>query len=235
MMISQTDTVEPNEDFWSKKFENAKDYQLLKEFNNTLVWYPREKTLIDLFEEQALQNPQAIALRRNDDQMSYGALNKKANQLARYLIAHGVQNRDNVGLLVSRNFDMIIGMLAILKTGAAYVPIDPDYPIERQEYILQNSEVGLVITDCDYPLTSLLSETQLVKLREIDLDNLKSDKPKVNIDSAQLAYTIYTSGSTGRPKGVMIEHHSAVNLILWVNAEFKIGPDDCLLFITSMC
>ena len=235
MTLSNTDTVGPKTNFWTEKFESAKDSQALKEFNNTLVYYPRKKTLIDLFEEQVLLNPEAIALRRNDDLMSYGELNKKSNQLARYLIAHGVKSCDNVGLLVSRNFNMIIGMLAILKAGAAYVPIDPDYPLDRQEYILQNSEVDIVITDCDYPLSALLSESQLVKLTEINLDNLKSDKPNVSIDSTQLAYTIYTSGSTGRPKGVMIEHHPAVNLVLWVNTEFKIGPDDRLLFITSMC
>ncbi|MFI5139770.1 MAG: amino acid adenylation domain-containing protein, partial [Sphingobacteriales bacterium] len=149
--------------------------------------------------------------------------------------AHGVRNKDNVGLLVARSFDMIIGMLAIMKAGGAYVPIDPDYPIDRQEYILQNSAAEIVIADSDYPLAALLHETQLIKLKEINLDNLKNVNPQVNPDSGQLAYTIYTSGSTGKPKGVMIEHHSAVNLITWVNSEFNIGPGDCLLFITSMC
>jgi amino acid adenylation domain-containing protein len=235
MTLSDNDIVESKTSFWTEKFENAKDSQQLKEFNDTLVPYPRKKTLTDLFEAQVVRNPQAIALRRNNDLMSYGELDRRANQLARYLIAHGVQNRDNVGLLVARNFNMIIGMLAILKAGAAYVPIDPDYPLDRQEYILKNSDVNIVITDCDYALSALLSECQLVKLSGINLDNLKGEKPQVKIESNQLAYTIYTSGSTGRPKGVMIEHHSAVNLILWVNTEFKISPDDCLLFITSMC
>ncbi|MDR3696850.1 amino acid adenylation domain-containing protein [Mucilaginibacter sp.] len=235
MTLYATNIFEPETSFWTEKFMNAKDYSSLKKFNDTVVLYPREKTLTDLFEEQVLRNPQAIALRRNNEIMNYGELNKKANQLARYLIAHGVQSGDNVGLLVARNFNMIIGMLAILKAGAAYVPIDPDYPLDRQGYILKNSKVNIVITDCDYPLSALLSESQQVKLKEISLDNLKSDKPKVNIESTQLAYTIYTSGSTGMPKGVMIEHHSAVNLVLWVNREFKVGPDDCLLFVTSMC
>ncbi|MBB3054651.1 non-ribosomal peptide synthetase [Mucilaginibacter gotjawali] len=235
MTISKTDKVEPKTSFWSEKFENVKDYQLLKEFNNTVVFYPREKTLTDLFEEQVLRTPQAIALRRNDQIMRYDELNKKANQLAHYLITHGVQSGDNVGLLVSRNFDMIVGMLAILKAGGAYVPIDPEYPLDRQQYILKNSEVSLVITDCKYPLSASLDESQLVKLREINTDQFKNEKPAIKADSKQLAYTIYTSGSTGMPKGVMIEHHSAVNLVLWVNREFNVGPDDCLLFVTSMC
>lgn len=235
MTISDTDTVEPKTIFRSEKLINADEYQLLKEFNNTITDYPKEKTITDLFEEQVLKNPDAIALRRHDKAMNYGELNQQANQLARYLTAHGVKNKDNVGLLVARSFDMIIGMLAIMKAGAAYVPIDPDYPLDRQEYILQNSAVELVITDSDYPLSALLHETRLIKLKEINLKDLKNVNQQIKIDSRQLAYTIYTSGSTGRPKGVMIEHHSAVNLITWVNTEFNIGPDDCLLFITSMC
>ena len=101
--------------------------------------------------------------------------------------------------------------------------IDPDYPLDRQEYIVNNSAVKMVIIDSDYPLSALLNETRVIKLRNINLDHLKSVNPQVQIDSEQLAYTIYTSGSTGRPKGVMIEHHSAVNLLSWVNTEFNIG------------
>ncbi len=234
MTLSNTESIEPKPGFLPGKLLSD-EYQLLTDFNNTVVGYPKEKTIIDLFEEQVLKTPYAIALRRNDQVMNYHELNKQANQLARYLIAHGVKNQDNIGILVARSFDMITGMLAIMKAGAAYVPIDPDYPIDRQEYILQNSAVNMVITDSDYPLSALLHETQLIKLREINLDHLKSNNPHISIDSRQLAYTIYTSGSTGRPKGVMIEHHSAVNLILWVNTEFNVCPDDCLLFITSMC
>jgi len=227
--------MESKSSIWSEKFVLTKDYQLLKEFNNTVVPYPRKKTIPDLFEEQVLNNPDAVALRRNDQVMSYCELNKKANSLARYLVAHGVKTQDNVGLLVSRNFDMVTGMLAIMKAGAAYVPIDPEYPLDSQEYILQNSGINIVVTDNDYPLCALLGDSQLIKLKEINLKNLNSENQQLNIDSTQLAYTIYTSGSTGRPKGVMIEHHSAVNLILWVNTEFKIGAEDCLLFVTSMC
>jgi amino acid adenylation domain-containing protein len=234
MVLSGTGIVKPQTSFWPENFIED-EQQLLQEFNNTITWYPKEKTITQLFEEQVLKSPNAIALRRHDKLMTYGELNKKANRLSRYLMAHGVKNGDNVGILVSRSFDMIIGMLAIMKAGGAYVPIDPDYPLDRQEYILKNSAVEMVITDSEYPLTNLLSETQLIKLKEINIDNLKNINPQVAVDSAQLAYTIYTSGSTGMPKGVMIEHHSAVNLILWVNTEFNVGPEDCLLFITSMC
>ena len=122
MRLSNTDTVESQTILWTDKLIKANGHQLLKEFNNTIVNYPKEKTITDLFESQAVKNPDAIALCRHEQSMTYGELNKKANQLARYLIAHGVKSKDNIGLMVARSFDMIIGMLAIMKTGAAYVP-----------------------------------------------------------------------------------------------------------------
>ncbi|MDO3625447.1 amino acid adenylation domain-containing protein [Mucilaginibacter sp. BT774] len=210
-------------------------HQLFDVFNDTLVDYPKEKTLADIFEEQVLRTPDAIALRQHDESMTYRELNERANQLAHYLIQSGVNKGDNIALLVTRNFHMIVGMFGILKAGGAYVPIDPEYPIDRQEYILQNSSVKKVVTDGEYPLASLVSPELFVRLKEIDLRECSKDNPGLKIDSTQLAYTIYTSGSTGRPKGVMIEHHMAVNLVLWVNTEFNVGPDDRLLFITSMC
>ena len=210
-------------------------HQLFDIFNDTLVYYPKEKTLADIFEEQVLRSPDAIALHQHDDSMTYRELNEHANQLAHFLIDNGIDKGDNIALLVTRNFHMIVGMFGILKAGGAYVPIDPEYPIDRQEYILQNSSVKKVVTDGEYPLSKLVSPELFVKLREIDLSTYSRENPGLKIDSTQLAYTIYTSGSTGRPKGVMIEHHMAVNLVLWVNTEFKVGPDDRLLFITSMC
>jgi len=210
-------------------------HSLLEEFNNTLVRYSKEKTITDLFEEQVLRTPDGIALRQHNRTMTYRELNERANQLAHYLVEHGVNKGDNIGLLVTRSFDMMTGMYAIMKAGGAYVPIDPDYPIERQEYILNNSAVLKVIADGDYSLEDLIPAEQFIKLNTIDLNGFGKDNLGIKVDPTQLAYTIYTSGSTGRPKGVMIEHHSAVNLIEWVNSEFNIGPDDRILFITSMC
>ena len=208
---------------------------LLYDFNDTLVDYPSKKNITDLFEEQVLKTPDTIALRQHELTMSYRELNERSNQLARYLISQGVKKQDNIGLLASRGFDMIIGMYAIMKAGGAYVPIDPDYPLERQEYILKNSAAVKVISDGNYPLEQFLTEGQFIKMNTLDLNGYENNNLGLAIDSKQLAYTIYTSGSTGRPKGVMIEHHSAVNLILWVNTEFQMGPNDRVLFITSMC
>ncbi|MDF2434356.1 MAG: hypothetical protein JWP44_3987 [Mucilaginibacter sp.] len=204
-------------------------------FNNTTEPYPLDKPLNSLLEEQVLKTPDNIALQAGDKKLIYSELNEKANQMARHLIKNKVKLGDNVGLLVARDFNMIIGMFAILKAGAAYVPIDPDYPIDRQIYILTNSSVSLVLTDLDYPLNALMPVVNFINIDKADLDVYPADNPGLSIDGRQLAYTIYTSGSTGKPKGVMIEHHAAINLVSWVNKRFNIGAQDRLLFITSMC
>lgn len=214
---------------------NTEATVLLKDFNRTVTAYPKEKTLFSLFEEQVLKGPNNIALTKADKQLTYYEVNQRANRLAHQLIAEGIKPGDNVGLLVNRGFNMIIGMLGILKSGGAYVPIDPDYPIDRQEYIYNQSHLKIIVADANYKLKSVIGK-KIFKLIDADVSNSFADaNPNLSIDSTQLAYTIYTSGSTGRPKGVMIEHHSAVNLILWVNKIFNVGPTDKLLFITSMC
>lgn len=205
------------------------------DFNNTLVPYGVNKTLHLLFEEQAKLTPSGIALIYGDQSMSYAMLNQYANQLARHLIEEGIENAENVALIAERSFEMIIGMLAILKAGGAYVPIDPDYPLERQAYIIQNSNSKIVLSD-QKPFTT--AGTDRLKFIRLDRDLRNTyDSHDLNLtkSSGDLAYTIYTSGSTGRPKGVMIEHHSAVNLVEWVNKKYNVNEKDCLLFITSMC
>lgn len=218
-----TDTLSTNAD------------QFMSNFNNTIVPYAKDKTLFGLFEEQALHTPDAIALRKGADILTYNELNRAANRLANFLIEGGIVAGDNVGLLVPRDFDMIIGMLGILKAGGAYVPIDPEYPVDRQEYIVQQSALKFVISNYAYPLKEVIDPEKFLLIDQAKKEAFEDNNPGLNISSSQLAYTIYTSGSTGRPKGVMIEHHSAVNLIAWVNDRFNIGPDDNLLFITSMC
>ena len=213
----------------------SEENEILVKFNDTLTYYPAEKTMVDIFEEQVAKTPDAVALRQHDKTMTYRELNEKSNQLANYLVENGAKLADNIGLITGRNFNMIVGMFGILKAGGAYVPIDPEYPIDRQEYILENSAAIKVLADGEYPLKELLPADKFVKINELDLSGCGTENLGLKIDSKQLGYTIYTSGSTGRPKGVMIEHHSAVNLCLWVNKEYNIGTDDRLLFITSMC
>ncbi|MDB5005792.1 MAG: amino acid adenylation protein [Mucilaginibacter sp.] len=226
---------EPHQKIGALPMLADEELQALSLFNNTTEPYPLNKPLNSLLEDQVLKTPGNIALQAGDKVMTYSELNERANQVARHLIENKVKPGDNVGLLVARDFNMIIGMFAILKAGGAYVPIDPDYPIDRQIYILTNSSVNLVLTDLDYPLNSLMPVVTFINIDKADLDTYAADNLGLSIDSKQLAYTIYTSGSTGKPKGVMIEHHSAINLVLWVNKRFNIGAHDRLLCITSMC
>ncbi|TKC64010.1 amino acid adenylation domain-containing protein [Pedobacter hiemivivus] len=211
------------------------ELQELAVFNDTVTPYPRYKTLNIIFEEQALKTPDHVALQLGSKLLTYKELNDKSNQLARHIVELGVKPGDNIGLLTARNFEMIIGMYAILKAGGAYVPVDPEYPIERQQYILSDAAVGLLVTDTTYPINALMPDLRSLAVSTVAFEKYSASNLNLSIDSRQLAYTIYTSGSTGKPKGVMIEHHSAVNLVLWVNNRFNIGSDDRLLFITSMC
>jgi len=210
-------------------------YKELKGFNDTITPYSAHKTLNGLFEEQVLRQPAAIAIRYKDKAVSYLELNERANQLAHHLISQGIHPGENVGLLVKRTPEMITGMLAILKAGGAYVPVDPAYPAERQSYIIRQSSVKTVICNTGTTLPDILRECTFTDIGSLDLINYPTEDLHLNIDSKQLAYTIYTSGSTGVPKGVMIAHHSAVNLVEWVNNTYHVNTQDRLLFITSMC
>ncbi|MDB5010564.1 MAG: amino acid adenylation protein, partial [Mucilaginibacter sp.] len=209
---------------------------IVKKFNNTITPYQKNKTIHSLFEEQVLRSPDTVALLKGLKYITYDELNKRSNRLARFLIEKGLRLEDNVGLLVTRDFDMIIGMLAILKAGGAYVPIDHDYPVERQQYIFNHSSAKIIVADDDYQLKGLIDESNYIRTDSNEYDHITDDSNlSINISSKQLAYIIYTSGSTGQPKGVMIEHHSAVNLVSWVNKKFEVDSNDRLLFITSMC
>lgn len=207
---------------------------LLNTFNDTLVDYPKEKTLVSLFEERVAISPGDIALRQSEWEMTYSELNDRSNQLADYLVGQGVKKGDNVALLVSRSFEMIISMLGILKAGCAYVPVDPQYAIEEQKYIIDSVSAVKILVDDNHPLEQLLLADLFVKLKAIDLAFCSTLNPDLQIDSTHLACIIYTPGSTGQPKGVMIEHYMAVNLISWGNATYGTGPVDRLLLINSI-
>ena len=177
--------------------------RLVYTFNNTATAYAKTATLHQLFEEQARRTPTHIALTVDGDTMTYAELNRRSNQVAHLLRAQGVITGDCVGLVAARGFNMIIGLYGILKAGATYVPIDPEYPLARQEYIAQHAEVAAVLADQDYGW----SVARTVLLSAAAYEPYADDDLRLDIDATQLAYVIYTSGSTGTPKGVMIEHH----------------------------
>lgn len=201
-------------------------YKLVHELNLTSLDYPKEKTIHQLIEEQVEKTPEQIALIANGERLTYRQLNGRANQLANELRRKGVTPDSIVGIMLNRSAELMIGILAVLKAGGAYLPIDPNYPTARIESVLRNSKTHMLLTN---PTSSeekiVLEQLELkLKLEQINLNDSplntesSSNLPSLNTPD-NLAYVIYTSGSTGAPKGVMIEHRSVNNLIhaLWRN------------------
>ena len=182
---------------------------LIESFNNTQKEYPKDKTIVQLFEEQVQQNPNNIAVVYEDTQLTYEELNSKANQLAHKLLhEYNIIPDDLVAISLERSLEMIIGILGILKSGGAYVPIDPSYPKERIEYIKNDAQ----------------PKTILYKKDIESLDGFANTNLKTNLTPTNLMYIIYTSGSTGNPKGVMVEHRGVVNTLFFATQAFGVFP-----------
>nr|WP_318297865.1 non-ribosomal peptide synthetase [Pseudomonas cichorii] len=204
--------------------------QLLETFNATAVDYPRGLTLHALFEEQVARTPDATALTFEDTSWSYAQLNARANNIAHYLIGMGVGVEDRVAICVERSLHMVAGLLGILKAGAGYVPLDPDYPADRLAYMLENSEPVVVLSQLSLHDSLPGCKCPMLMLDGHDLESLPGDNPTVaNLTETNLAYVIYTSGSTGQPKGVMNEHLGVVNRLLWMQDEYALDATDVVL------
>uniref|UniRef100_UPI000FDAE023 non-ribosomal peptide synthetase n=1 Tax=Paenibacillus kobensis TaxID=59841 RepID=UPI000FDAE023 len=207
--------------------------QLMDEFNQTFKPYPYERTLVSLFEEQVDMSPDAIAAVYQDQKLNYRELNARANRLAHRLSAEGVRAGHVVAIMATRSLDMLSGIYGILKAGAAYLPIDPEYPQERISYMLADSGAQLLI--CEEELRSRADMAgKVLPLRVEGDDELPSDNPEPGCGPMDLAYIIYTSGSTGQPKGVMIEHHAVVNRLAWMQSRYSIQAGDVLLQKTPL-
>ncbi|WP_443659035.1 non-ribosomal peptide synthase/polyketide synthase [Clostridium algidicarnis] len=208
--------------------------KLLYDFNDTKKAYDKNKTIQELFEEQVEKTPDNIAVIFEDKKLTYRDLNEKANSLAKILRDRGVKGDSIVGIMVERSLEMIVGIIGILKSGGAYLPIDPNYPQRRIEYMLKDSKIQI-----------LLSRSNLVEPIEfhgeiIDLFNQEifindsNNLEQIN-NSSNLAYVIYTSGTTGNPKGVMIEHKQVNNFIKGIVKETKLNIYKNILCITTIC
>jgi amino acid adenylation domain-containing protein len=207
----------------------------LNKFNDTKSAYPNDKHIIGLFEEQAAQNPDAVAIVFEEENLTYKALNERSNQLARYLQKRGVKAETLVPICVERSLEMIIGILGILKAGGAYVPIDPEYPQDRINYMLEDTEAELMISS----RSGRAKLNKGITIIALDGDGEAINKEKTGnletvISADQLAYVIYTSGSTGRPKGVMIEHGSLLNYCLTFKSYYAISDKDKILQQSSV-
>lgn len=211
--------------------------RLVQEFNHSSESALPSQCVHQLFEEQVAVFPHAVAAEQAGLSLSYTELNEKANQLARQLIANGVAPEERVALCVESGFELLIGLLAILKAGAVYVPIDPSYPPERIRYLLRDSGVATVLTQAD-----LLSQLPISSQSTLCIDQTEiyasqprqnPDAPALGLTPAQLAYVIYTSGTTGEPKGVLVPHTNLSTFLLNAAREFSVGPGDRMPLLAS--
>ncbi len=202
----------------------AERHQLLIEWNDTKTEYPRDKCIHELFEQQVEQTPDAIAVVFEEQSLSYRELNRRANQLAHYLKKHGVGREALVGICVERSLETIIGILGILKAGGAYVPLDPSYPKQRLEFMLEDSQAAVLMTQSKLlsalPQADVFNPTipnPLVVCLDRDWQEIVKESQenlKNQTTAEDLAYVIYTSGSTGTPKGVAVEHRAVNRLVM---------------------
>ena len=194
-------------------------HQLLIEWNDTEADYPADKSIHQLVEEQAERTPDAVAVVYANQGLTYRDLNAKANQLAHYLKKLGVGPDVLVGICVERSLEMIVGLLGILKAGGAYVPLDPSYPKERLDFMLEDTDVAVLLTQEHLLKLFADQNRQVICLdRELnDVANASPENPARSVTPDNLAYVIYTSGSTGKPKGVTIPHRGILRLLYGVD------------------
>src|SRR5213080_4691454 len=209
----------------------AERRQVVEEWNQTEGWYPRDKTIVELFEEQVEKTPERVAVVYEGESLSYRELNRRANQLARRLRGWGVGPEQLVGLCMKRSLEMVVGLMGVLKAGGAYVPLEPDYPRERLEFMLKDTGVRVVLSEERYR-----KAVEGEGLRVLSLDTEWGDVAaesgegvESGVQPENLAYVIYTSGSTGKPKGVMNTHAGLCNRLWWMQQQYGLGENDRVL------
>ena len=206
-------------------------HTILHEWNNTAKEYPLHICLHAWIEKQVERTPERTALTFEGQSMSYDAVNRRANQLALYLQSIGIEPNMPVGICTHRSFEMVIGLLAVLKAGAAFLPIDPTYPSERIQFLIQDSRLRILLTQST--CLSLLPPTDAnvlpIDASDAPFLHLPTHNPTSAVTPQDLAYVIYTSGSTGKPKGVMNTHAGIVNRLLWMRDTFALTAQDSVL------
>ncbi len=221
---------------------NEARQQLTTQWNSSVVDYPNV-CIHEFMEEQTARTPNETALIDGEQRLTYNELNNKANRLARYLQSNGVGPDVVVGVVTKRSSTMVTALLAVLKAGGAYLPLDPDYPLERLNAMIEDACPKILLTEHSLNvLTSkLVASANCVNVEDIDVcepnDALVQvqDNLNVHVDTYNLAYILYTSGSTGRPKGVAITHHSVSAFIHWAKNNFSVEQLSGVLASTSIC
>lgn len=225
----------PDQPIAELKLLTSAEQQTLHDWNATDVAAFREHTLLELLEAQAARTPDALAVVFDEQHLTYRELNRRANQLAHHLQRLGVHTETRVGICMERSLELVVGLVGILKAGGCYVPLDPTYPHERLQYMLADSETPVLLTQ-----QHLVSELQLEATGQhaqvVCLDagwSLIADEPgeppAVRLAPLNSAYMIYTSGSTGKPKGAINTHAGICNRLLWMQATYRLSPEDRVL------
>lgn len=210
--------------------------QTVVEWNDTAADFDTGATVHSLIEATTRQSPDAIAAQFEDPQLTYAELNARANKLAHHLRAQGVNAGDLVGLSVVRSAEMLVGVLAIMKAGAAYLPLDPDYPIDRLKFILADAKANLLVTETAF-LERWSSFGGSIVAIDRDKESIAANSdsnPVVDVRPQDLAYTIHTSGSTGMPKGVQVRHRNVVNFLTSMQSKPGLTSDDTLMAVTTL-
>ncbi|MFN8433384.1 MAG: amino acid adenylation domain-containing protein [Anaerolineales bacterium] len=207
--------------------------KILIQWNETQMDYPCELCIHDLFQEQVKRTPNAVALQFENQSLTYKELDKRADELAKILIAQGVKPGILVGIYVKRSLDMVVAMLSALKAGGTYLPLDPSFPTERLAFMLADSEASFILTQTSLQETMPEHKAQVICLDALEKVSAKKGKKK-EAKPSDLAYVIYTSGSTGKPKGVQIHHQAVVNFLCSMRESLKINSEDTLLAVTTL-
>jgi amino acid adenylation domain-containing protein/FkbM family methyltransferase len=215
---------------------SQESHLLLTQFNDTFADFPLDSCIHHLFEQQVALSPQSTAVVFERDSLSYQQLNSRANLLAHHLISLGVDPDSPVAVCLDRSLDMVVAILAILKAGAAYLPLDPALPPERLSFILEDTLAAVILTQQHLAGNLPVNRAQMICV-DSDWQQLldySSLNPQTDVDPDNLAYIIYTSGSTGLPKGAMLPHRGVVNRLLWGITDYRLGPEHALLNKTPL-
>jgi len=214
---------------------DAEEHQL-RVWNQTERLGGSRATLVSLFEEQVKRTPRSTALISGASRLNYLDLNYRANQLARHLVQLGVRAETLVGIYLERSIDAVVAILAVLKAGAAYVSLDPEYPQERLSYMIRDASLNFILTCSDRRVEPLTSRARCICLDTDWLEISRGNPGNLNLPIAanRIAYLIYTSGSTGCPKGVLGTHHAMVNRLVWMHSRYPYGAAEVCCALTSL-
>jgi amino acid adenylation domain-containing protein len=209
--------------------------RLLVEWNATSAAYPRELSIHELLEKRAVRAAKSVAVVFGGTKVAYAELDGRANQLAQYLAKRGIGPGTITGILLDRSVDMIVALLAVLKTGGAYLPLDPTFPASRLEFMEADAGIAALVTSS--ALAGKIksnASTVLLDQERTEINKVPREALGRRVDPESLAYVLYTSGSTGKPKGVQVQHRSVVNLLCGMQTHVQLRPEDSLLAVTTL-